>query len=140
MSIYVTTVGELAKRHQQNCTEFMERLRKEANLSFELKIHLQKLTQPQVDEIMNFFYPTQNAISDSVNTNVTAKLDLSNPNVAIFKRVDGMYLIHLLEGKMNEKNLIEYEIKQTYARETKLGALVLSDNLKYVYDIDNGAV
>lgn len=137
MSKYVMAIYDLAKKYGENTSDFLKKL--EA-LGFSYTTHLTKLTQEEVDAIMAKFYPGQSLTKEENETPAFDEppLELTNCNIAITKGHLGKYIVNILDSKVYEGGKVNYEVVKTYTRDTKLDALVLYDQLRFKYDLDNG--
>ena len=105
MSIYVMTVGELAKKRGQPVGEFVKAVQ---DIGFDAGSHAKKLTQSELDYLIGKL--------DGTEGNVVVKSErqpealVANPNVLMVEIDDRKTLVAYVDTKLNEDGTISVEV------------------------------
>ncbi len=105
MSIYVMTVGELAKKRGEPVGEFVKKVQA---VGFEAGSHAKRLTQEDLDSIIGLLDGTKKEECPVV-TEATRK-DPVNPNVLLIKRPEGGSVIAFVDASLKEDGTIEVSV------------------------------
>lgn len=119
MSIYVMTVGELAKKRGEPVGEFVKKVQA---LGFDAGSHAKKLTQSDLNSLIELLDGTSKFESSPVKE--TKKKDPINPNVLLIKKNQGERLIAVVDASLNDDGTISVEIISEVT-ETSLGDSLL---------------
>lgn len=119
MSIYVMTLGELAKKRGEPVGEFVKKVNE---LGFEAGSHAKKLTQGDLDVIMSLLDTNSPVVKN--NSTRDEQRTLNNPNVLMLKITEDKRLIALVDAKVNDDNSISIEVVST-SIENSLGDSLL---------------
>lgn len=106
MSIYVMTLGDLAKKRGQPVGEFVKKVQE---AGFEAGSHAKKLTQSDLDRVIYLLdggstEPTQSRVREDIVREVT------NPNVLMVKTDNGNTVIAFVEATMSKDGTISVEV------------------------------
>lgn len=105
MSIYVMTVGELAKRRGEPVGEFVKKLQA---LGVDAGSHAKRLTQPDLDTISRLLDGTATAEAPVVVE--VKKKEVVNPNVLLLKSPQGGSIIAFVDASINEDGTLSVEV------------------------------
>ena len=105
MSIYVMTVGELAKKRGQPVGEFVKAVQA---LGFEAGSHAKRLTQADLDDLIGKLDGTEGNVV--VKNERQHQAPVANPNVLMVKIDDRKTLVAYVDTKLNEDGTIAVEI------------------------------
>ena len=105
MSIYVMTVGELAKKRGEAVGDFVKKVQA---VGFEAGSHAKKLTQVDLDYLIALL--DGNAKVDNPVTEEVKKKDPVNPNVLLIKHPEGGSVIAFVEATLNQDGTISVEV------------------------------
>lgn len=119
MSIYVMTVGELAKRRGEPVGEFVKKLQA---LGVDAGSHAKRLTQPDLDKIGALLDGTTE-VETPVPVEVK-KREVVNPNVLLLKSPKGGSIIAFVDASVNEDGTLSVEVV-SQRTETSLGDTLL---------------
>jgi len=119
MSIYVMTVGELAKRRGEPVGEFVKKLQA---LGVDAGSHAKRLTQPDLDTISRLLDGTATAEAPVVVE--VKKKDVVNPNVLLVKSPQGGSIIAFVDASIDEYGKLSVEVISSRV-ETSLGDSLL---------------
>ena len=119
MSIYVMTVGELAKKRGEPVGEFVKKVQA---VGFDAGSHAKRLTQVDLDSLVALL--DGNAAIDCPVIEEAKKKDPVNPNVLLIKRPEGGSVIAFVDATLNEDGTISVEVV-TQRVETSLGDSLL---------------
>ena len=119
MSIYVMTVGELAKKRGESVGDFVKKVQ---GVGFEAGSHAKKLTQVDLDYLVALL--DGNAAIDCPVIEEAKKKDPVNPNVLLIKRPEGGSVIAFVDATLNEDGTISVEVV-TQRVESSLGDSLL---------------
>lgn len=133
MSIYKTTIWELAKKYGSPTGEFMEKLE---SFGFSFKSHLARLTQPDLDAIMAKMYPTSGTPTAASYIPEEEVFVLKNPGVVIAKK-ETKYVTLLLDSDTDEHGDMKVSIVKEYLVDSRMEALVKFDQLRLRYNMDS---
>jgi hypothetical protein len=104
MSIYVMTVGELAKKRGEPVGDFVKKVQA---VGFDAGSHAKKLTQADLDVIIGLLDAgTQPAPIKKEEPKERARLE--NPNVLMVKLPDGKTIVALVEASVNSSGVIDF--------------------------------
>lgn len=105
MSIYVMTIGELAKKRGEPVGEFVKKVQA---VGFDAGSHAKKLTQDDLDKLVTLLdgeVQQQAPVVEQVK-----KKDPVNPNVLLIKLKEGGSLIAVVDATLNEDGTISVEV------------------------------
>lgn len=130
MSIYVMTVGELAKKRGEPVGEFVKKLQ---DKGFAAGSHAKRLTQPDLDLIIGLLDgsiaeapPQPEAPAQPVVVEVKPKENKKavNPNVLIIKTGESKSLVALVDASLDAEGNIKLEVLESSEKES-LGETLL---------------
>lgn len=123
MSIYVMTVGELAKKRGEPVGEFLKKVQA---TGFEAGSHAKRLTQVDLDYLIALIDGTSATTEEPVKTAAKEKTlrEVKNPNVLMIKHKDGTNLIAFVDATMEEDGTISIDIVESSVERT-LGETLL---------------
>jgi hypothetical protein len=130
MSIYVMTVGELAKKRGEPVGEFVKKLQ---DKGFAAGSHAKRLTQPDLDLIIGLLDgsikeapPQPEAPAAPIVVEVKAKENKRavNPNVLIIRTGESKSLVALVDASLDEAGNIKLEVLESSEKES-LGETLL---------------
>ena len=119
MSIYVMTVGELAKKRGQPVGEFVKAVQ---DIGFDAGSHAKKLTQSELDYLIGKL--------DGTEGNVVVKSErqpealVANPNVLMVEIDDRKTLVAYVDATLNEDGTISVEVVSS-SIESGIGETIL---------------
>jgi len=120
MSIYVMTVGELAKKRGEPVGEFVKKVQ---SLGFEAGSHAKRLTQLDLDNLI--------AALDGNSVQPILKKEepkerpkLENPNVLLVKLPTGKNIVALVETSINAAGSIDFQVVE-HSTEDSIGEALL---------------
>ena len=119
MSIYVMTVGELAKKRGQPVGEFVKAVQ---DIGFDAGPHAKKLTQSELDYLIGKL--------DGTEGNVVVKSErqpealVANPNVLMVEIDDRKTLVAYVDATLNEDGTISVEVVSS-SIESGIGETIL---------------
>ena len=119
MSIYVMTVGELAKKRGEAVGDFVKKVQA---VGFEAGSHAKKLTQADLDSLIGLL--DGNVVIDCPVVEEAKKKDPVNPNVLLIKRPEGGSVIAFVDASLNEDGTISVDVVNQRV-ETSLGDSLL---------------
>ena len=105
MSIYVMTIGELAKKRGEAVGEFVKKVQ---SVGFDAGSHAKKLTQEDLDTLVGLLDGT--AKQEAPTVQEVKKKDPVNPNVLLIKLKEGGSLIAVVDATLNEDGTISVEV------------------------------
>lgn len=120
MSIYVMTVGELAKKRGEPVGEFVKKVQ---SLGFDAGSHAKRLTQLDLDNLIA-------ALDGSKEQPVSKKEEpkerpkLENPNVLLVKLPTGKSIVALVETSVNAAGSIDFQVVE-HSTEDSIGEALL---------------
>jgi hypothetical protein len=120
MSIYVMTLGELAKKRGEPVGDFVKKVQ---SLGFEAGSHAKKLTQADLNSLIGLLDGGSSA-EEVQQKAPTEKKELTNPNVLLVKLPNGKRSVVLVDASINELGKIEVEIVE-HSTEDTLGEALL---------------
>ena len=116
MSIYIMTVGELAKKRGEPVGEFVKKIQE---LGFEAGSHAKKLTQVDLNVLIGLLDGSHNREVESPKEEKEERI-LKNPNVLFITREDGKRQVIVIEASLDSSGELTVEtISQT--TESSLG-------------------
>jgi hypothetical protein len=130
MSIYVMTVGELAKKRGEPVGEFVKKLQ---DKGFAAGSHAKRLTQPDLDLIIGLLdgsiaeapaQPEQPAAPVVVQVQPKPDKKAVNPNVLIIKTGESKSLVALVDASLDAQGNIKLEVLESSEKES-LGETLL---------------
>jgi hypothetical protein len=108
MSIYVMTLGELAKRRGEPVGEFVKKVQA---AGFDAGSHAKRLTQEDLNTIVSLIGGT---VTIEKNGNVNKEeVSVTNPNVIMVKTSSGSNLIAFVDASLNEDGSIGVRIVES---------------------------
>jgi hypothetical protein len=105
MSIYIMTVGELAKKRGQPVGEFVKAVQA---VGFDAGSHAKKLTQADLDVIVGKLDGTEGNVVVAKAERVREIVD--NPNVLMIKVDERKTLVAFVDAQLNEDGTISVEV------------------------------
>jgi hypothetical protein len=105
MSIYVMTVGELAKKRGEPVGEFVKKVQA---VGFDAGSHAKRLTQADLDSLIGLLDGTTKVECPVIEE--AKKKDPVNPNVLLIKRPEGGSVIAFVDASLNEDGTISVEV------------------------------
>jgi hypothetical protein len=119
MSIYVMTVGELAKKRGEPVGEFVKKVQA---VGFDAGSHAKRLTQADLDSLVGLLDGTTKVECPVIEEAKTK--DPVNPNVLLIKRPEGGSVIAFVDASLKADGTISVEVI-TQRVETSLGDSLL---------------
>lgn len=119
MSIYIMTVGELAKKRGEPVGDFVKKVQ---GLGFEAGSHAKKLTQKDLDILIELLDPPK--VLKSVDEQVEDEVTIENPNVLMVSLPNGKRSILLVDALVNSNGGLDLKII-TQSVEDSLGEALL---------------
>jgi hypothetical protein len=119
MSIYIMTVGELAKKRGEPVGDFVKKVQ---SLGFEAGSHAKKLTQKDLDTLIELLDPPK--ILKSIDEQPQDEITIENPNVLIVSLPNGKRSILLVDALINSNGSLDLKII-TQTVEDSLGEALL---------------
>lgn len=105
MSIYIMTVGELAKKRGEPVGEFVKKVQE---LGFEAGSHAKKLTQGDLDVLIAMLDGSHGKSPTAPKETVPERV-LKNPNVLLITRNDGKKEIMVVDAHLNSAGQLVVE-------------------------------
>ncbi len=105
MSIYVMTLGELAKKRGEPVGEFVKKVR---GLGFDAGSHAKKLTQGDLDVLIGLLEGSSATEIPEVKQKEIRRL--VNPNVLLINVDDRKRLVAVVETTLNDDGAVKVEI------------------------------
>lgn len=105
MSIYVMTLGELAKKRGEPVGEFVKKVQ---GLGFDAGSHAKKLTQGDLDVLINLLEGSSTTEIPEVKQKEIRRL--VNPNVLLINVDDRKRLVAVVETTLNDDGSVKVEI------------------------------
>ena len=125
MSIYVMTVGDLAKKRGEPVGEFVKRVQE---LGFDAGSHAKKLTQKDLDNLITLLSDTnggQDSVLHSTSRNSdNSEVQVSNPNVVMINLPNGKISVMYVDASINDSGNIKLNIIEQ-STESTLGEALL---------------
>jgi len=119
MSIYVMTVGELAKKRGEPVGEFVKKVQA---AGFDAGSHAKRLTQDDLDKLVALL--DGEVIQEVSVVEQVKKRDPVNPNVLLIKLQGGGSLIAVVDATLNKDGTISVDIV-SQVKENSLGDSLL---------------
>jgi len=113
MSIYVMTVGELAKKRGEPVGEFVKKVQE---VGFEAGSHAKKLTQADLDVLIGLLDGTANVTKQETEEKV--QRNLNNPNVLFVNRQDGKKEVIVVEVSLSDTGSLELEVVEQHVEDS----------------------
>lgn len=120
MSIYVMTVGELAKKRGEPVGEFVKKVQA---VGFDAGSHAKKLTQADLDVLIGLLDGSAEQPAPKKEES-KGRPKLENPNVLMVKLPDGKSIVALVETSVNSAGSIDFSVVE-HSVETSLGEALL---------------
>jgi S-adenosylmethionine hydrolase len=120
MSIYVMTVGELAKKRGEPVGEFVKKIQA---TGFDAGSHAKKLTQDDLNRLIPLLDDTGNIILEKKEDNLQPR-DVKNPNVLIIKTKDNRSVVAFVDASLNDDGTVSVEVVES-SEEGSLGETLL---------------
>lgn len=118
MSVYVMTVGELAKKRGEPVGDFVKKVQA---IGFDAGSHAKKLTQDDLDVLIGLL-DGNNTILNERKESVVRKVQ--NPNVLMLKLPNGKRSIIYVDATINELGKIDVSIVESSTEDTLGDALL----------------
>ena len=107
MSIYVMTVGELAKKRGEPVGEFVKKVQ---NVGFDAGSHAKKLTQLDLDNLIGLLDGNSTASTSSETKDTKATKVIENPNVLLINLENGKRIICVVDASLNQDGTIKLDL------------------------------
>jgi hypothetical protein len=117
MSIYIMTLGELAKKRGESVGDFVKKVQA---LGFEAGSHAKKLTQKDLDLVISLL----DGVKESPRIEKKEKEKLKNPNVLMIKNSTGKRIVALVDAFIDDEGSIELKVVEQNT-ENSLGEALL---------------
>jgi hypothetical protein len=113
MSIYVMTLGELAKKRGEPVGDFVKKVQ---DLGFVAGSHSKKLTQVDLNELIGLL----NGNADNVTTTkvTNEEKDAVNPNVLILKLPNGKRSVLFVDASIDDQGVVSIEVLENSTENT----------------------
>lgn len=108
MSIYVMTVGELAKKRGEPIGDFVKKVQ---SLGFDAGSHAKKLTQVDLNSLIGMLDGTTNTVVPTRKER--EERVVTNPNVVMVKRPDGTALVAYVDVSVNEDSTLSLTVVES---------------------------
>ena len=117
MSIYVMTVGELAKKRSQPVGEFLKRLQE---LGVNAGSHAKKLTQEELTQIIGLLdgSTASPVVREDVEKKAAQDVVVTSPNVLMIKLDDRRTLISYVDATLDDEGLIQIKVIESSIENT----------------------
>jgi len=120
MSIYVMTVGELAKKRGEPVGEFVKKVQA---AGFDAGSHAKKLTQGDLDTLIAMLDgSSQQSLPKKEGSRERPKLE--NPNVLLVKLPTGKHIVALVETSVNGEGTVDFQMIE-HSTEDSIGEALL---------------
>lgn len=120
MSIYVMTLGELAKKRGEPVGDFVKKVQE---LGFDAGSHAKKLTQKDLDSLIGLLSNKETSPPEDIPT-IPPEKKVNNPNVLLINLENGKFQIVVVDAKLNSSGeIVLSTVEQT--TETSLGEALL---------------
>lgn len=120
MSIYVMTVGELAKKRGEPVGDFVKKVQA---VGFDAGSHAKKLTQSDLDLLIGLLDNSNSKKSDKENT-ISKIITLENPNVLLLNLSNDKSAVLVVDATANSEGQIELKIAKQYISSSKSESLL----------------
>lgn len=107
MSIYVMTVGDLAKKRGEPIGDFVKKVQE---LGFNAGSHAKKLTQDDLNNIIGLLEGGVGGEVTSTKKESISALEVTNPNVVMLKLNNGDNLIAFGDATLNEDGTVTLRV------------------------------
>jgi|SanBayMetagenome_1026888.scaffolds.fasta_scaffold66506_1 hypothetical protein len=105
MSIYLMTVGELAKKRGEPVAEFIKKINE---LGFEAGSHAKKLTQEDLDKIILLLDP--NKPKPKKETKEKTVVNVENPNVLLINNSSGKKTVLFVNASLDSNGEVSIQV------------------------------
>lgn len=119
MSIYVMTVGELAKKRGEPVGDFVKKIQE---VGFDAGSHAKKLTQDDLNKLI-LLLDGGTEVSSTVRTEAV-KLKVTNPNVLLINLPNGKFSVVYVDASIDDLGKIKTNIVE-HSTENTLGEALL---------------
>lgn len=119
MSIYVMTVGELAKKRGEPVGEFVKKVQE---AGFDAGSHAKKLTQDDLNKLISLL-DGGNQIQIQSNQE-KSQIKVTNPNVLLINLPNGKFSVVYVDASLDELGKIKTDIVE-HSTENTLGEALL---------------
>lgn len=119
MSIYVMTVGELAKRRGEPVGDFVKKVQA---VGFDAGSHAKRLTQADLDLVVALLDGTSSALPKREEKKERAKFQ--NPNVLLITLPSGKRSVVLVDASIDDSNKVSIQVVEQ-STEDSLGEALL---------------
>jgi hypothetical protein len=113
MSIYVMTLGELAKKRGEPVGDFVKKVQE---LGFLAGSHSKKLTQVDLNELVGLLDGT--ADNETATQVTSEEKDAVNPNVLILKLPNGKRSVLFVDASIDEQGVVSIEVLENSTENT----------------------
>lgn len=118
MSVYVMTVGELAKKRGEPVGDFVKKIQA---VGFDAGSHAKKLTQDDLDVLIGLLDGNNAPLNERKESVVR---QVQNPNVLMLKLPNGKRSIIYVDATINELGKIDVSIVESSTEDTLGDALL----------------
>ena len=119
MSIYVMTVGELAKKRGEPVGDFVKKVQ---SVGFDAGSHAKKLTQQDLDSLIKLLDNTE---TQEVAPRIRAeKKQAVNPNVLMIKLSESKTFVAHVDASLNDDGSVNIEVLESSVQ-TSIGETLL---------------
>lgn len=118
MSIYLMTVGELAKKRGEPVGEFLKKVQA---TGFEAGSHAKRLTQVDLDYLvanLDGVYKKDYGVSEKPKVEERVLREVNNPNVLMVKKKDGSTVIAFVDATIMEDGTITVDVVESSIERT----------------------
>ena len=120
MSIYVMTLGELAKKRGEPVGDFVKKVQ---SVGFDAGSHAKKLTQDDLNVLIGLLDGNVQNNNQTMKQE-SAKRIITNPNVLMLKTKNNTNVIAFVDASLNEDGTIKVEVLES-REETSMGETLL---------------
>jgi hypothetical protein len=113
MSIYVMTLGELAKKRGEPVGDFVKKVQ---DLGFVAGSHSKKLTQVDLNELIGLLNGNADKVTTTKVTN--EEKDAVNPNVLILKLPNGKRSVLFVDASIDDQGVVSIEVLENSTENT----------------------
>lgn len=113
MSIYIMTIGELAKKRGEPVGEFVKKVQA---LGFDAGSHAKKLTQGDLDSLIPLLDGTGNNVSK--RESIPEPVLVTNPNVLLINLPNGKKNVMLVDATINDAGDLEISVVDSSVEDT----------------------
>ena len=119
MSIYVMTVGELAKKRGEPVGEFVKKVQE---IGFDAGSHAKKLTQDDLNKLISLLDGGNQVNIQTATERVDRKV--ANPNVLLINLPDGRFSVVYTDASIDELGKVKIDVVE-HSTENTIGEALL---------------